>query len=307
MTEATPPAASADTGAPATPASAAPAAPSAPATPAPAAPPSPEPAPPAVPVPSPTPPAPEPAPAAKPEAKDGLKIPDAYKDKGWMTKYKFESIDDVFKVLDEAQSALGKKMIVPDLSKATDAEREDYFKQTRPASVDEYQFGEMIDPTLKAGIADSLMKNGVSAVQANAIIKDYQAGEQALLAQQFSPDGMKEAMKTAFGDNWEQITGQSRNALKGVISEEDFKMLDNLPNVYIGLMYRAMGNVVQKYGIKETGAHTGADQGTPAPTDIAGVREGIRNEIRGLSMKPHTAEQKQALINKLNDTFKPKV
>lgn len=199
-------------------------------------------------------------------------------------------------------------MIVPDLTKATETEREEYFAQTRPASVDAYEFGAEIDPNMKKGIGESLMKNGVSAFQANNIIKDYQAGEQALLAEQYSPDGMKAAMEASFGKDWEKVTGTARNVMvsNGLLSADDNKMLDNLPNPYIALVYRAIGNVVQKYGIKESAAHVDAPGAGHTPPDIATVRTALRNEIGALRYKPHTAGDKQVLIDKLNATYETK-
>lgn len=308
MTVVTPPEGSTPpaTGAPATPGQPAAAAPSpAPSTPAQ---PNPTPAPApsgSEPSPAPAPSPPNPTPSPAPEA---FKVPDAFKDKGWVGKYKFNSVDDVFKVLDDAQTAIGKKMIVPDLEKATETEREDYFKLSRPANgVEAYQFGDVIDPNLKQGMGESLLKNGVSAFQANNIIKDYQAGEAKILAHQFSPDGMKEAMSGAFGADWEKVTGQTKAMLTGLMSAEDNKLIDNLPNAYIALIYRTLGNTVKAYGINESFAHITAPTGTTTPQDIESVRAAKRGELAKLGQGPQTlavANQKQTLIDEINDTYK---
>lgn len=243
---------------------------------------------------------PDPSPSPQPS---DYKIPDEYKDKPWAAKIKSEA--DLYKQLDHLNSAVGKKTIAPDLAKATDAEREEYYAQTRPKELAEYKFGETTDPIISQGMGESLMKNGVSAVQANAIIADYQANEQKLLAAQFSPDGMKEAMKTAFGDDWEKVSGATRNALKTVMSPEDNAMLDNLPNPYIALVYRTMGSVAKAYGVTESGAHTEAGKGNPAPTDITSVRQGLRDSIAALQRRPHTAQEKEVLVGQLRKTYQP--
>ena len=235
-----------------------------------------------------------------------FKLPEAYKDKPWASK--IHSQEDLFKQIDNLQALVGKKTVVPDLEKASDKEREEYFAHTRPASAEAYEFPDTdygpIDDDMKKGVADLMFKNGISAYQANNLIKGYQEQERALLAKQFSPDGMKQALKTAFGDDWENVTGQTRRSLSNFMSKEDNAMLDNIPNVYLGLIYRTMGNVVKAYGIKETdGAHF-AQSGGHATTDIGSQRQAIRDQITALSQRPHTAAEKQELINKLNETYR---
>lgn len=243
-------------------------------------------------------------PPAAPDSPAPFKLPEAYKDKPWAAKIKSE--DDLFKQLDHLNSAVGKKIVVPDLTKATDAEREEYYAQLRPPSTDAYEFSEETDPAIKTVISESLLKNGISSVQANAIIKDYQAAEQALLAEQYKPEVIEQSMKAQFGDDWKQVTGQTRAALKGMMTAEDFDLVDNLPNTYMAIIYRTLGNVVQKFGVKETDSHVNGAPGGQVPPDMSALRQGIRNEIAALVHKPHTAAQKQALIDKLNATYQPK-
>lgn len=243
-----------------------------------------------------------------PKAADAaaFKIPDEYKDKPWASKVK--TLDDLWKQLDNTQTLVGKKTIVPDLTKATDAEREEYFAQTRPKDVAEYVFADTaqgpVDPAIKTAMGDILMKNGVSAFQANNIIKGYQEAENALLTQQFSPDGMKSALETAFGADWEKVTGHTRRMINGLMSPDDQKALDHLPNTYLATIYRTLGNVVKAYGVKETDAHVLMDKGGPAPANIDSVRQGLRDQLSKMSMQPHTAEQKAALTAKLAETYK---
>ena len=296
--EATPPvgAPPADTGAPAIPVTPAAAAPNT----------SPEPIPSAE-----TPPAPEPSdpPPPDPAQPEPYKIPDAYKDKPWASKIKNE--DDLYKQIDNLTSLVGKKLVVPDLTKATDAEREEYYAQLRPKDPSEYVFGETTDPIISKGMSESLMKNGVSAVQANAIIADYQAAEKEYLAAQFDPNGIQAAMEPTFGKDWQTITGQTKLMLDKIMSPEDSQLLDNLPNSYISLVYRTLGNtikavesVVQQYGMKETAAHILAGGNTPAtPVDMTVKREAIRGEIQKMIHRPHTAEEVAAKRKELADTY----
>lgn len=301
MTVATPPGIAPDTGAPATPA-APPAAADAPASP------------PATPPANPTPPSPPPAdegapkpPASPPAdadtAKPAFKLPDEYKDKPWAAKIKSES--DLYKQLDHLNTAVGKKVVVPDLETATDAEREDYFKLTRPEKgIEAYNFGDKaIDPIVKETMGKTLLDNGVPAYVANKLISDYQAAEGKILAEAFNPDGMKQAMETTFGGDWEKITGHTKNMLTGLMSAEDNTLIDNLPNTYIGLVYRTLGEVVKAYGINETFAHINAPKTPPSAPNVEATRASLRGELGKLSSRPHTAEEKKAIINQINATY----
>lgn len=314
MTEATPPSGNtpADTGAKETPAPAASAAPPSPATPPNDA------------IPKSTPesspsskdttstPAQGESPAPVESAKPGdWKLPDEWKDKPWALKIKSEA--DLYKQLDNLNTAVGKKIVVPDLATATEAEREEYFKLTRPEKgAEAYQFGDTIDPVLKTGMSESLLKNGLTAWQANNIIKDYQSAEQKFLAAQYAPEAISETMEKAFGKDWQNVVGATKNSLSVVMSPEDNHLIDNLPNSYISLIYRTFGNVIKAvekvrsdYGIKESAAHILAGSAPSAPAvDLNSQRAALRGELGKLTSRPHSDAERQAIIQKINDTYK---
>lgn len=289
MSTATSPA-PADTGGSGTPAAAAPA-------PSPTTTPAPTPAP--APAPSPATPAPAATPTPTPEGT--YQIPEAYKDKPWAAKIK--SADDLWKQLDNTQALIGKKTVAPDFKTATANEIEAYYATTRPASADEYQFAETTDPALKTAIGSALMKNGVTAHQANAVIKEFQAAEAESVKQLFTPEGMNAELEKSFGADWKTLGGTTAKTLKANLSADDAAMMDKLPNPFLGLVYRMAANLIKNYGITETGAHTGAGSGAPTGTDVTAVRASIRSELQALTTKPHTADQKQVLIDKLNATY----
>lgn len=248
----------------------------------------------------PAPPTEQPAPPAPPT---DFKVPDEYKDKPWASKVK--SADDLWKQLANTQELVGKKSVVPDLAKATPEEREAYYAQVRPKDAKEYTFTPdyPLDPTMEAGVRELLMKNGVSATQGNEIIKGYQQYEQALAAKQFDPEGFDTSMKSTFGDNYKAVEASVRTNLKGLMSPEDFKMMDNLPNAYLGIIYKTLGNVQKAYGVKETDSAHLQSSGGHVPTDITAVRQGLRDQLAKLVLKPHTVTDKQVLIDKINATY----
>lgn len=278
-------------------------------TPAPTAAPAPAPSPTPTPEPAPAPtPTPTPAPAPSPTPEPGkaddppaYKIPDAYKDKPWAAKIKSE--DDLYKQIDTLDALKGKKQVVPDFKTATPAEIEQYYAQTRPESKDAYTFSDDTMPELKGALSESLFKNGITAVQANALIKDYESvmGEQ--VKGMYSAEGMNEALKQSFGDEWEKVGGTTARILKSNLNTADAALLDKMPNNTLGLIYRMANNLIKGYGITEKGAHTEAPGGNQQPADIDAKRTALRAEIAAFSTRPHTADEKQAKIDELNATY----
>jgi hypothetical protein len=154
------------------------------------------------------------------------------------------------------------------------------------------------------------MDNGVSPVQAENIIKGYQELGAKQLAEQYDGAKFVDSMKTAFGDNWEQTVGSVKNTITAMMSPEDAKQLDSIPNHLLGTVYRTLGNTInavnetlKKYGATETFAHIKAPNGKVATTDLVSQRAGLREKMTALSMRPHTSDEMQALIKSLDETY----
>ena len=231
-------------------------------------------------------------------------MPDEYKDKPWAAKIK--SLDDLYKQVDTLDALKGKKTIAPDLATATPEEREQFYAQLRPKDASEYQFpdtGIPMPPEYKTAVTDMFMKNGISATQANEIIKSYQEMGNAATAKMFDPAEFETTLKTAFGDDWKGVTANVRNTIKGMMTPEDQKMLDNIPNAYLATIYRTLGNVVQKFGVKETDTAHFNGPGNAQPSDINAVRADLRAQIASLPGRPHTAAELQGLRQKLAATY----
>lgn len=255
--------------------------------------------------------------SAKPTAPDGqpplpssFKIPDEYKDKPWAAKVTSEA--ELWKQLANTQELIGKKSIVPDLKTATPEQKEEFYKQMRPADPSAYKFtGDMASPDTKAAVGKMFMDNGISEVQGNAIIEQYTAMGEAAQAQMYDPEQFKETMKAQFGDDWEKVTGTSYNNLKAMMSDQDQKLMEHMPNAYAGLIYRTLGNtdkavqtMMQRYGVKETSlAHFAGSPASAGGGDINAARADLRGQMGRLAAGPHTADQMQDLRTKLAKTY----
>lgn len=228
-----------------------------------------------------------------------FKVPDEYKDRPWAAKVKNEA--DLYKQIDNLSSLAGKKQIP-----APDAEAkvwDEFYNGLRPESVDAYNFGENHpNPEFAKSVGQVLYDAGISKHQAEKIIPAYQALEQKMFEAQTSADGFKEVMTKSFGEKYDGAVASVVKEHKQHLSAEDQKIMDAMPNEYLGAVYRLTAAMQKAYGVEESGAHTGKS-GAPAVEDIAKVRSGIRQEIAQLESRPHTAAEKQALVDKLQKTY----
>lgn len=242
-----------------------------------------------------------------------FKLPDEYKDKSWAAKVK--SQDDLYKQLDNLSSLVGKKAVVPNLKDASPEEREAFYAQLRGKDAAEYQIPKVgtvpIPEDTQPVIAKLFMENGISPTQAEPFLKGYLELREKQIAEYYNPDGFKQSMLTAFGSDWETTTGAVRNTIKSMMNADDQKALDAIPNNLLGVVYRTLGNTVKavdatlkKYGATETFAHLQAPNGQVASTDLAGMRQGLRDQLAALSMRPHEAGEKDAIIQKLTESYK---
>ena len=252
-------------------------------------------------------PAADPAKAADPAAAPAtdLVLPDEYKDKPWAAKIKTQ--DDLYKQIENLTTLVGKKAVVPNLKEATPEEREAFYSQLRGKDAAEYPMptgtSVPIPDDTQPAVAKMFMDNGISPVQAEGFLKEYLGLREKQIAEFYNPEGFKKSMETAFGADWEKTTGQVRNTIKGMMSPEDAKALDTIPNNLLGVVYRTLGNVVKAYGIKETDSAHFASTGKAAPTDMNSVRQGLRDQLNSLSMRPHTSAEQQSIIDQLNATY----
>lgn len=287
----------ADTTPPATPAPSAPAA-TPPATP-PAVPPA---TPPSGEQPPATPPAEKPPgnePPATPPAE--FKVPDEYKDKPWAAKVKNES--DLWKQLENLNVAVGKKVVAPDLETATPKQIEEYYAQTRPESKDAYVVPEGVAPEYREAVTEILHKHGISKKQGSDIIADYLAAEKSKDAVHFEQGAFEKQLETSFGADWKNTAGQTAAAIAKNLSPEDKALFDAMPNEVLGVFYRLTNNLVAGYGIEDGGHAATGPAGAATYNDLEGQAGTLFKQIQDMSSRPHTAEEKQNLINQRDAIF----
>lgn len=256
----------------------------------------------------------DPAKAADPAkpADPDFKLPEEYKDKSWAAKVK--SLDDVYKQIDTLDQLKGKKTVIPDLKNSTPEEREAFYAQMRGKDAAEYAIPDSKEfqatDLMKDSVPKLFMDNGVSPVQAEAIMKGYQELGLKALAAERDPEVFKGSMVKEFGEKWEPAVAKARNSIAAMLGDGAQAELDTLPNSALTIMYRNQNKLVdavdatlKKYGATETFAHLSAPTGQAQGGDLGSQRQAWRTELAALSMRPHEAAEKDAIIAKIANSY----
>ena len=253
--------------------------------------------------------------AETPAGDSDFALPDEYKEKSWADKVK--SQDDLYRQLDNLSGLVGKKTILPiDYESATPEEITEHHKALAPEKgLEAYGFKDINDPLSKA-TGEAFLQSGITEHQGKAVLEVVREAMGAQVADDTSEDGYLTLAKESFGDDHETSIKQAETLLKANASEEDKKFFDSIDNKARIALDRTVNNVAKSYeariqavlkehGVKESGAQTDGNAGSPA-ADVKDVRSDLRNQIIEMSKgdKPYTAQDKQALIDKLNSTYK---
>ncbi len=232
-----------------------------------------------------------------------FKLPEEFKDKPWAAKIKSE--DDLYKQIDNLTTLAGKKNAYPSAD-ATPEQLDEYFQGLRPESKEAYDFGEdHPNPDVAAKFGDMLFDAGVSKHQGQKLIEAYNAFEKSTIEEATSAEGFETIMTEKFGKEYDGVVTNVSKSLTEHTSKETQDILNKMPNQYLGAMYEAMDSFLKAYGANEGGDNKHTEKaGLPAGgKDINEVRANLRAEMRALDQKPHTAEQKQKLIDELQATY----
>ncbi len=243
------------------------------------------------------------------EGEDGKKVtpdfvlPDEFKDKPWAEKVKSQA--DLYKQVDNLSTLAGKKNAYPQAD-ATPEQLTEYYQGLRPESADKYDFGENHpQPEVAKQFGEMLFKANVSEHQSKQLIADYNAHEKAIIEEATSEEGFKEIMTKQFGEKYDGVVTRVSKSLEEYVSKESQDVLNAMPNKYLGAMYEYGESLLKAYGANEGGDDLHNQKGgkKPAGVDIDTQRANIRQEIRDLEKGMHTVDQKQALVDKLQNTY----
>lgn len=243
-----------------------------------------------------------------------FQVPEAYKDKPWVSKVK--TLDDAFKQIDNLDTLVGKKHRFPDHQTATPQELDEYYNSLRPAEKTAYKMPETFDAAHAGDVGDMLHLAGLSEHQASKLLPAYEAFEKKRMEEATSADGFKDVMTKNFGEKYDALVVSAQNAFKELLTPEQRQTLDVIPNAFLAPVYAIVQKyeakleaIKKEYGVKENGdAHMNAGGAPPAGQNWSEQVAAKRKEIAALETRMHTADEKQRLTDDLYKLYvnKPK-
>lgn len=179
-------------------------------------------------------------------------IPEAYREKTYLRDVK--SADDVFKMLDNAQTLIGKQgKGIP----AADAPKEawdSFFKELgRPDSPDKYEFeraeGTAADPEADKAIKAMMHAVGLTGKQAKELTKNYEAffSQAMQKAQEAADVEFNQFTAEVFGDKADEALRHSQALLDKLTPQAAKKYLPQLGNKALVVLAAVMQEVNRKY------------------------------------------------------------
>jgi len=229
-------------------------------------------------------------------------VPEGYRDRSWAKDIKSE--EDVYKQLDGTQELIGKKSLPPKFDEMTEQQISEYYTASRPEKAEDYVMPESFSSVEKDYFAKAFHEEGLSAYRGQKLAERYEAMNTEIKEKTYGEKGWKEILKRSFGDDFESKGGELTGFMKMNATESDQKFIDAAPNEVMGAFYRILDNVKQAYGVKESGTGGKHPAGVTGLQDKGAMQSDLRNQIIGLSKRPHSSDEKQVLIDKLNATYK---
>lgn len=240
------------------------------------------------------------------DAGGGFVIPEAYKDKPWAAKIK--SQEDLFKQIDNLDTLVGKKAVVPDFAKATPADVEAFNAQLRPADKAEYaaavKMPETIPEADRAFYLDLLHDSVVRPEIANGVLEKFGGAIEAKKAEMVSQEDFEAKMLARFGKDGIVAGGPlalAESEAREHLNKADTVVWDEIPNRYLDVFYGVLNAVQKKYGATEGGAGGGRGGQGGSVADLNKQIDTVNQQIIDLAKRPHSSEEKSALIKQVQD------
>lgn len=234
-------------------------------------------------------------------APPSFNIPDDYKEKGWAKNIGSEQ--DLWKMLDNSQEMIGKKQVIPDLS--DEKAREEYFAQLRPESPDEYELPESYGEEINKFYSDAFHKAGLSKEQASTLVEMHQQLEQQSTHEQYSKDAFDSKLKETFGDNYEKESSKILAHMKTMMTPAQKELFNTAPNDSVVLMMQYTKKMMEEYGANEGTSNSGNNNvNAPSGEQIKEQRDTLYQQLQDLSKRPHSAKEKEELMQKYTATFR---
>ncbi len=249
-----------------------------------------------------------------------FQIPQEYAERGWTkTAPQFKDQDEyvqwITKQYDAQQDYVGGKLdklvqekglvSIPDFTNEEQAKS--FFEKLTPQDVNQYPTTEFQSDDAKQFFNNAFKDAGLAVPQAKKMIDAFHNYQNQVLEQATNKNDYEAKMSDIFGKDFETAKTPVDNMLKNILSAEDMQLInDKLPNDLVAVMYKVSKGLADKYGYKEQPQGGTNPQKTTAMTadeKRAKHAEHLK-ELQALSSKPHTQQEKNGILDKINNLYK---
>ncbi len=254
------------------------------------------------------------------EGIEKFSIPLEYADKGWTkTAPEFKTHDEysqwITKQYDSQQEYLGGKLekfaTEKGYFKTPDWEKEEevtaFLSKLPPEDVTKYPTNEFQDEGAKEYFNNAFKEAGLAVPQAKKMLEAFNIYQEQILTQATNKADYITKMSEIFGNDFEKSKEPIDNMLKRLLNPEEMSLVnDKMPNNLVAIMYKISKGLADKYGHKEqpVGGTSPNANTVVSKEDKATKHQEYTKELQELSQRPHTMEEKQAIINKMVDLYK---
>ena len=256
-------------------------------------------------------------------------IPEEYAEKGWAKFFNGKTGDDLkaelFKSYDNQQALIGKK--VNEYLTTTDLKNlenyEDIKKALQAQLTPEYNVPENIsDYALDTILKDENGQNifpmnqevldlfsgkfkdlGVSIQQGQELLKTYLDYEIKEFQAYTDADELDREVNSMFNGNQQQRK-TCESLIKEFLSPADQQLIqDTMPNAIVQMFYKVAKGLVDKYDYKE-GSNPAPSSMKMSDSERNAEYNRLADELEALDGRPHSAEEKQNIINQMKALYK---
>lgn len=253
-------------------------------------------------------------------------IPDEYKDKGWAKTFADKTGDELkgefFKSYDNAQNLISKR--VEDYLKDTDLTKLSNYEDIKkalapqlnsvPEKIEDYNLNELLEndkgeiefsysDDVLNGFSNEFKNLGLTKEQGQGIVKYFTDFEMKNFEKYANPDELQKSLGDMFPKDEDRKKCES--LINEFISKDDADFLRNsAPNQTLLMFYKVAKGLTDKYDYKEgNSANSGQSYMARTPAEKNAEYENVYKELMALDNRPHSSEEKEALLKRLNSIY----
>jgi hypothetical protein len=253
------------------------------------------------------------------QGEQSFNIPQEYAEKGWAKnapqfKDHSEFTGWIAKRFDDQQEYLGGKVdklvneqgyIKPPNWENAD-EVKAFYERITPQDLNEYPTGDFQSEEAKTFFNQAFKEAGLSKAGASKMIEAFNQYQNQILEAATDKADYEKRMEGIFGKDFQKAKEPIDNMLTGLLTPEEMQRIsDKLPNELVEVMYKISKGLADKYGHKEQPkGGTSPNNAGATKEEKAAMHAQYTKELSELSKRPHSMEEKQAILNKMVNLYR---